>query len=105
MVLESSEVSFAEPIEGRPGELRGPADDVVHLRLEAVSCVVVPDLGRDVAIVGEDRLRVPVGRLTGQEVTTLEDQDALAGRTKAVGQRATPGSGTDDDHVVVLGQG
>ena len=45
-------------------------------------------------------------KLYGAEVLgvrpALEQQDALAGRRQVAGERAAPGAGADDDHVVAL---
>jgi hypothetical protein len=63
---------------------------------------VEPGVGRHVAVVDEDRLGVPVLDLPGQPVTPLQDQHALAGRREPVGEGAATGTGSHDDHVVVV---
>ena len=75
---ELPEVLGPEPIEGRPIELRRPADRVVDARLERLVLVVVPGLLRHVPVLDEDLLRVPVLGFPGQPVAALEDQDPLA---------------------------
>ena len=56
----------------------------------------------DVLAVDEHRLGIPVVHLSGQEVAPFEQQDPLARRGQRVGQGAAPGTGPDDDHVVVV---
>ena len=83
-------------------ELRGPADEVVHLRLERLAVVVVPRLRGDVLALLEDRLGRPVVRLARQEVASLQHQDLLARRCQGVCEGAAPGSRADDDDVVAV---
>src|SRR5262249_20455408 len=63
VVADLAEVLGAQPVERRPVELRRAADEVMDLRLERLAGLVVPRLGRDVAVVDEDVGRLPVLRL------------------------------------------
>src|SRR5260370_1367683 len=80
VVLELAEVALPEPVQRGPVELRGAADEVVHLGLERLAVAVEPAVGGHVPVVDEDGCRVPVLDLAGEPVTAFQDQDALAGR-------------------------
>ena len=101
-MAQLAEVLLAQTVQGRTVHLRGAADEVVNLRLEWLAVGVVPDIRRDVAVVDEDGLRVPVQRFTFQPVAALENQDALPGRREMARQRAASRAAADDDDVVVL---
>src|SRR5262245_6755209 len=98
-MLEDPEILFAEAVERGAVELGGAADEVVDLRLERLALLVVPGVGRDVAVVDEDVGRRPVGRLAGKPVAALEQEDALARGREVAGERAAAGAGSDDDDV------
>ena len=102
VMLDLAEVLGPEAVQGRTVQLGGAADEVVHLRLEALAVVAVPGVGRDVAAVDEHVVGIPVLRLAGEPVAALQQQDALAGGRQLAGQRATARAGTDDDHVVAI---
>ena len=102
VVGELPEVPGAQPVERRPVELGRPADEVVDLRLERLALLVVPGVLGHVAVVDEDVVGEPVGRLARQPVAALEQQDPLAGRRQVPRQRAAAGAAADDDHVVAL---
>ena len=80
VVAQLAEVLPAQTVQGCAVHLRGAADEVVDLRLECPPVGVVPGVRRDVAVVDEDGLRVPVQRFPFQPVAALENQDALPGR-------------------------
>ena len=44
-MLDLAEVLGAQPVQRGPVELGGPADEVVHLRLERLAVGVVPGVG------------------------------------------------------------
>src|ERR1019366_6816092 len=75
-----AEVLRAQPVQRGPVQLRGPADVVMHLRLELLAVGVIPRIRRDVSPVHENRAGIPVIGLAGQEVAALEQQDPLARR-------------------------
>jgi hypothetical protein len=104
-VLELTEITGAQPVQGRAVQLGGPADEVVHLGLERLAVTVEPSVLGDVLPVHEHRLGVPVVRLAGQEVAAFQQQDPLARGGQGVRQRAAARAGPDDDHVIVLGHG
>ena len=102
VVLQLAEVLLAQAVERRAVELRRAADEVVHLRLERLCRVrVVPGVRRDVAVVDEHVVHVPVLRLAREPVAALEQQDALARRSEVPDERAAAGAAADHDHVVV----
>ena len=102
-VLDLAEVRRAQPVQRRAVHFGRPAHEVVHLRLERPAVGVVPRIGRDVPVVDEDRLRVPVGQFTDQEVAAFQEQDLLTGLREHVGQRPAAGPGAHDDDVIVIG--
>ena len=102
-VLELAEVTRPQAVERGAVELGGAADVVVDPGLERLAVLVVPRVGRDVAALDEDGLRLPVLLLAGQEAAPLEQQDPLARRGQGVGQRPPARTCSDDDDVVVLG--
>lgn len=103
-VLELLQIPRSQAVQRRAVQLGGAADVVVDLRLEGLAVGVVPGVFRDVASLGEHRVRAPVLGLAGQEVAPFQQQDALAAGRERVGQRPAARSGADHDHVVVLGQ-
>jgi hypothetical protein len=72
------------------------------MRLERRAVLVDPLLAGEVALLAEDLGGVPVLLLARQVAAALEHQDALARRGEAMGERAAPGAGADDDDVVVV---
>jgi hypothetical protein len=101
VVPDIAEVALAEAEEDGAVDLRVAADEVLRVRPEGDAVLVVPALGRDVALLAEDLLRVPVLGLARQVAAALEEQDALSGRGKPVGERAAAAARADDDDVVV----
>ena len=103
VVMDFTEVLLAHPVERGAVQLGRAADEVMHLRLEeGLALHVVPLVGRDVTAIDEDVFGRPVGRLAGQPVAPLEQQDALARRGEVAGERAAAGPRSDHDDVVVL---
>ena len=97
-----AEVAAAHPEQDRPVELRVAAHEVLLVRAERGAVLVDPLLTREVALLDEDLLGVPVLGLARQVAAPLEEQDALAGRREAMRERSAARSRADDDHVVVL---
>ena len=104
VVAKVVEVLRPQSVQRGAVQLRRAADEVVHLRLERRPLLVVPRVGRHVFVVDEHILRLPVRGLTRQPVASLEQEDPLAGRGKAAGERAAPCTGADDDHVIAVHQ-
>ena len=100
VVAQLAEVLLAQAVERRSVELGGAADEVVHLRLEGLARPVVPGVLGDVAVVDEHVRRGPVLRLARQPVAAFQQQDALAGGSEPVDQRAAARAASDHDHVV-----
>src|SRR6187200_817550 len=103
MVSKLAEVLGSQAVERGAVELRRAADEVVDLRLERLTPLVVPGFGRDVASIDEDVLGEPVLGLSRQPVASLEQEDPLAGGCEPVREGAATGAAPDHDHVVVLG--
>ena len=101
VVAQLAEVLAPEPVQRRTVELRLAADVVVDARLEGLALLVVPRLLRDVAVLDEDLVGVPVLDLARQPVAALEDEDPLARRREVARQRPAAGAAADDDDVVV----
>ena len=100
-VLELPEVLPAQPEERGAVELRVPADPVVRVRMELPALGIPPHFLRRVPPLQIDGLGAPVGLLTRDVVTPLDEQDALARRGQAVGESSTAGAGPHDDDVEV----
>ncbi len=100
VVTNGAEVLAAHAVERGAVELGRAAHEVVDLGLERLPLLIAPRVGRDVAVVHEDRLREPVLDLAGQPVAPLQQQDPPAGRRQVAGEGAAAGAGPDDDHVV-----
>lgn len=101
-MTDFAEVTGTQPVQRRTVHLGGATDEVVDLGLERASFVVVPGVPRDVPAVGANLVRVPVLPLARQEITALQQQNALSGVSKNIGECSTAGAGTDDDDVVVF---
>ena len=67
-----------------------------------VYVAVVPCIGRDIAVVHEDRCRIPVLHLALKPVAALEDQDVFARGRELPGERAAARPAADDDDVEAL---
>src|SRR4051794_15962875 len=101
-MADLAEVSLAEAEQDRPVELGVAADEVLLVRGELLAVLVEPVLAGEVALLQEDLGRVPVLGLATQIGAALEHKDFLARRRKLMQHRPTAGTGSDDDHVVVL---
>src|SRR6516162_11588245 len=97
-----AEILLPEAIQGCAEHLCGAADEIVHLRLERYTVTVVPCIRRDIAVLHEDRCRIPVLYLALEPVAALEDQDVLARGRQLSDERAAPRPAADDDDVEAL---
>jgi hypothetical protein len=102
VVADLSEVLLAQPEQDRAVELGVAADEVLLVRRERRAVLVVPLLAGQVSLAEEHLAAVPVLRLARQVAAALEQQDALAGRREAPGERAAARARSDDDDVVVV---
>ena len=102
-VLNLAEVRGPQPVQRGAVHLGGPADVVVHLRLERFAVRVVPGVVGDVFPVHEHGLRVPVVHFAGQEIAAFQEQDLLSRGGQGVREGAPAGAGPDDDHVIAFG--
>ena len=60
---------------------------------------------RDVAILDEHLLGVPVLQFAWQVVAALQQQDALARWRQVIRERATTSAGSNDYHVILVVRG
>src|SRR5215468_12458750 len=102
-VPDLAEVLRAQPVQGRAVHLCGPADEVVHLRLERGAVAVIPGIGRDIPPVDENLVRLPVIELFGEVIAALQQQDLLTGPGNRVRESAAPRAGPYHYHVELLG--
>src|SRR5437773_4466562 len=105
VMLDLAEVLTPQPEERGAEELGVAAHVVVRVRMKGLAVAIAPHLRRCVTAVQIDRLGVPVLLLPRNEAAPLEDEDALARGRQRVKERASAGSGPDDDHVVVGAHG
>ena len=87
VVAELAEVLRAQAVQRGAVELRGAADEVVHLRLERLAVAVVPGVRGHVAVVDEHVVRLPVLRLA-RRASRRARAAARACRTGRGGGRA-----------------
>src|SRR5215510_8342830 len=99
-MAELAEVLWPQPIQRRAVHLGRAADGVVDARLERLAVLVVPRFFRDIAVVDEHGLRVPVLLFAREPVAALEDEDSLARRRELPRERPATGTTADDDHVI-----
>src|SRR5438876_10229819 len=92
-MAQLAEVTLPQPEQGGAVELRVAADVVVRVRMEFLAVLVPPLFLRAVAAVEHDRLSVPVLLLARHVVSALEQQDAFAGGSEAVGLAADDRAG------------
>src|SRR6266516_367612 len=101
-MAQLAEVALPQPEQRGAVELRVAPDVVVRVRVEFLSVLVPPLFLCAVAALEHDRLGVPVLLLAGNVDAALEQQDALAGGSEPVGQRAAARAGADDDDVIMV---
>src|SRR5262249_25375091 len=70
--------------------------------MEFLAIFVEPVLFGVVVGVDVDDLGVPVRLLAGDEVATLEDENAFPGRCQVIGKRPTAGASANDDYVIAI---
>ena len=102
---ELPEVALAQAVERGAVHLGRAAHVVVDAGLKRLAVLVEPDVLRDVAVLDEHVLGVPVLLLARQPPAALQDEDALAERRQLERQRAAPRAAADDDHVIGLSHG
>src|SRR5215470_2817822 len=93
------EVFFPQAEKRRSIELGVPTNVIVRMRMEVLAVLIEPRLLGVVVTLHVDQLRVPVGFLARNVIAALEDKDSLARRCKMIRQGASPGTGSNDDHV------
>src|ERR1041385_3779528 len=105
VVNELAEIFAAEAEEGRAVEFGVAADIVVGVGVEFFAIFVAPDFFGVVFGFDVDGVGGPIFRLARDVVAAFDEEDALAGGSKAIGEGAAAGAGADDDYVVVGGGG
>src|ERR1051325_6994426 len=101
-MLQLAEVFFAQAEQRRAIELRVAAYVVVGVRMKRRTILVVPSFLGVVLGFQVDGARAPVVLFARHVVAALQEQDAKAGGSQVVGQRATTRSRSNDDHVVAI---
>ncbi len=99
---ELSKIFPAEAQQGRAIHLGVPTDVVMDTGMKFFAVLVVPGFMSFVLRLGKDSASIPVVFLARQIAASLQDQNPLTGRRQGVGQSAAPGTGTNNDHVVVV---
>src|SRR5215831_8963648 len=102
---EFPEVLTAQPVEGSAVHLGGAANEVMDLWLEWSPAAIVPSVCRDISVVDEYGLGIPVEGLTLQPVAAFYYQDTFPSRGQLTCQGTSAGSAPNDDHVVVACHG
>src|SRR5947209_8543663 len=102
MMMQLPKVLPAKSKQRRPIHLGRPADKVMRPRLKRLAGLVIPRVLGDVTIVAEHLRSIPVLLLTRQELTALQQEDALPRRSELVCESSPASAGADDDNVVVI---
>ena len=100
-VGEFLEVLLAQTEVGGAVHLGGAADEVMATGLEGLAVFVEPGILRDVAVLLEHRVGIPVLRFLGQPVAPLQHQHLQTCGSQMAGQGAATGPTADDHHVEV----
>ncbi len=100
VVPDDAEVLGAHAEHGGAVDFGLAADEVGLLWVEVLAVLIVPGLAGVIAIGKKNRGGGPVELFLREKRAALQDKDALAGLSKAQGEWAAAGSGTDDDRVV-----
>src|SRR5690242_3439993 len=100
-VLDRLEVAHAKAEHRGAEKLRVTTHIVELAGAKRLGLRVVPGVVRAIALLDEDRFRVPVLRLARQALAALQYQNASAARRKRDRGAAAADSGADDDDVVV----
>ena len=101
VMAQLAEILRPQPVQSGSVELGRAAHAVVDLGLELLAVRVAPGIGRDVAVIHEDRLGRDVLRLARKPSSAFQEQDPLARGGEVTGQCAAARAAPDDDHVVV----
>ncbi len=101
-MTQLAEILLPKAIQRGTEHLGRSADKIMYLRLKRPAVAVVPGIGRDIAVLHEDRCRIPVFRLALEPVAALENQDALPRGREVSGESAAACAAADDDDVEAL---
>jgi len=101
-VFDLAEVLAPQPEQSGAVKLRIAADAVARMRMEHAAIGVPPHLRGVILAVDVDCFCAPVVFLTRHVIAALEKQNALAGRRQGIGERATTGTASNDDDVVMV---
>src|SRR5664279_3383031 len=98
------EIALTQPEERRAIDLGIAAYVVMELGAKGGPISINPCLGGLVSAIDEDGLRAPVSLLARKIIAAFEDENALSGWGKRLGERSAAGAASDNDHIVMLGQ-
>src|SRR5262249_41256366 len=101
VMLELAEVFLAQSVQRGAIQLGGAAYPIVHPRLKGLVVLVVPGLSGHVAVLDADLVGCRGLESARHPAPALKDQNPLAGRRKAAGERAATCATADDDDVVL----
>jgi hypothetical protein len=102
VVFEFAKIFLAHAKQRCTVELRGAAHEVVRPWLKGFAAVVIPGVLRDIAVLEEDRVDIPVLFLARQKGAALQEQNAFARGRQTVRQCAAAGARANDDHIIVF---
>ena len=100
MVLEFTEILFAQPVKRCAIHLGCAAHEIVDAGLKRLAVLVTPNIAGDIAVLDKDLFGAPVLGFPFHPVAALEQQDPLARRSQVPYQRAAAGAAADDDDVI-----
>jgi hypothetical protein len=103
-VPDFAKIFLTQPEEGRAIHFGVAPDVIVNSRMERATVPVVPGFLRLVFRVHEDRERIPILAFPRQIIAALEEEDALAGGSEPMRERAPARAAANDDEIVMLGQ-
>src|SRR5438874_1264316 len=102
VMFEFAKIFLAHAKQRGAVELRCATHEVMRPWLKGFTAVIIPGVLRDIAVVEEDRVDIPVLFLARQKGAALQEQNAFAGGCQTVRQRAAAGASANDDHVIVF---
>src|SRR5262245_8838665 len=100
-----TEVFFPETEQRRAVEFRIAADVVIGVRMELFAILVVPHLFGLVLSFEVYGAGIPVVFFTRNVSAAFQEQNALAGGSQSMGERAAAGAGADNDHIEMVLRG
>src|SRR6516162_10564363 len=102
MMAQLSEILLAQPHQCGPVEFRIAPDEVMSAGHKFAALYIPPGLDIVVSSFANHSTRIPVLLFSRDKVSALKQKDLLAGRRHAIRKRSAPGTGPDNDDVVVV---